>query len=153
MKYWLLKTEPNVFSLDDLKAVDREPWDGVRNYQARNFLRDEMKPGDKVLIYHSRVQPIGIVGEAEVVSEAYPDPTQFDPQEKYYDAKSKPDNPRWFVVDIKYVCHYADVLPLASLKQTPGLEDMVLTQKGSRLSVQPVKPSEWDVVQKLAQHN
>ncbi|CAM2006735.1 EVE domain-containing protein [Acanthopleuribacter pedis] len=150
MAYWLLKTEPNVFSLDDLKAVEKEPWDGVRNYQARNFMRDEMKPGDKVLIYHSRVQPIGIVGEAEIVSEPYPDPTQFNPEEKYYDAKAKPENPRWFVVDVQYRRTYDQVLELAALKKTPGLENMVLTQKGSRLSVQPVRAEEWAVIQQLA---
>ncbi|CAM2065909.1 EVE domain-containing protein [Sulfidibacter corallicola] len=150
MNYWLLKTEPEVFSLDDLKAAGREHWDGVRNYQARNFIRDEMKVGDGVLIYHSRTQPIGIVGEARVASEPYPDPTQFNADEKYYDPKSPADNPRWFVVDIEYVDHFPKVLPLADLKQTPGLEKMVLTQKGSRLSVQPVRPDEWTIVQRLA---
>lgn len=150
MAYWLLKTEPNVFSIDDLKAVDKEPWDGVRNYQARNFLRDSMKPGDKVLIYHSRVQPIGIAGEAEIVSEAYPDASQFDPAAKYYDAKAKPEAPRWYVVDVQHRRTYAQVLPLTDLKQTPGLDEMVLTQKGSRLSVQPVTEAEWAVIQAMA---
>jgi len=150
MNYWLLKTEPNVFSMDDLEKVGVEPWDGIRNYQARNFIRDTMNIGDKIFIYHSRVQPIGIVGEAEVVSKPYPDPTQFDPAEKYHDPKSKADNPRWFVVDVKFVRKYCKVLPLPVLKQVDALKEMVLVQKGSRLSVQPVRENEWNLIQQMA---
>ena len=150
MNYWLLKTEPNVFSIDDLKAAGVEPWDGIRNYQARNFIRDQMKPGDKVLIYHSRVQPIGVVGEAEVASEPYPDPTQFDPSEKYHDPKADPEKPRWYLADIKYVRHFPAVIPLTDLKQHPGLKEMVLVQKGSRLSVQPVREEEWRIICAIA---
>lgn len=149
MNYWLLKTEPNVYSIDDLEKEGVDHWDGIRNYQARNFIRDTMKKGDKIFIYHSRVQPIGIVGEAEVVSESYPDPTQFDPSEKYHDPKATPDNPRWFVVDVKFIRKYPQVLPLPMLKKVDGLKDMVLVQKGSRLSVQPVREQEWRVIQGL----
>ena len=150
MNHWLLKTEPNLFSIDDLRTAEVEPWDGIRNYQARNFLRDDFKPGDKVFIYHSREQPIGIAGEAEVASAGYPDPTQFQPQEKYHDPKSDPTNPRWFLADIKFVRKYARVLTLPELKAVPELADMVLVQKGSRLSVQPVAAAEWQFIQNMA---
>ena len=150
MAYWLMKTEPNVFSIDDLEKVGVEPWDGIRNYQARNFMRDSMKLGDKVFIYHSRVDPIGIVGEAEVASEPYPDPTQFNPDEKYYDPKADPAKPRWILIEVKFIRKYSQVIPLSDLKGTPGLEDMVLTQKGSRLSIQPVRQSEWQIITSLA---
>ena len=151
MSFWLLKTEPNVFSIDDLKAAGVEPWDGIRNYQARNYIRDAMKIGDGVLIYHSRVQPLGIVGQAKVVSKPYPDPTQFDAKEKYCDPKSDPNNPRWYVVDVQFVRRFKRVLPLPDLKQTPELQDMVLVQKGSRLSVQPVSAEEWRVILDMAE--
>ena len=149
MNYWLLKTEPNVFSIDDLKAADVEPWDGIRNYQARNFMRDKMQIGDKIFIYHSRVEPIGIVGEAEVASAPYPDPTQFDPDSGYFDAKSTPEKPRWILVDVRYLRHYDKVFSLKELKATPGLEEMMVVQKGSRLSVQPVKENEWNIIQQI----
>jgi len=149
MKYWLMKTEPDAFSIDDLKAAGSEPWDGIRNYQARNLMRDEMSVGDPIFIYHSRVQPIGIVGEARVASEAYPDPTQFDPNEKYHDPKSDPANPRWLLVDVAYVRHYPRVLTLAELREQPALEGMMLLKKGMRLSIQPVTSSEWQTIQKM----
>lgn len=149
MAYWLLKTEPDVFSIADLQKKGQEMWDGVRNYQARNYMRDLMKPGDGIFIYHSRVEPIGIAGQAKVVGPAYPDPTQFDPKSKYYDAKSNPEDPRWFLVDVAFVARFPRVITLAELKATPGLEKMVVTQKGSRLSVQPVRPEEWDLIQHL----
>lgn len=151
LKYWLMKTEPDVFSIDDLKEAGTEPWDGIRNYQARNFMRDQMSVGDKVFIYHSNAKPPGIVGEGKVASEAYPDPTQFNPDEKYFDSKSDPENPRWILVDIEYVSHYSRLIPLNELRETPGLEEMLVTRKGSRLSIQPVEQNEWDIVQKLAQ--
>lgn len=146
MKYWLMKTEPDVFSIDDLKAAGTEPWDGIRNYQARNFMRDEMKPGDKVLIYHSRANPIGIVGEGEVASDPYPDPTQFNPDEKYFDPKSKADNPRWVLVDIAYVRHLPKMVTLKELKELPGLETMMVIRKGMRLSIQPVTKDEYETL-------
>ena len=149
MKYWLLKSEPNTFSIDDLKEAGIEPWDGIRNYQARNTMRDLMQIGDPVFIYHSRVQPIGIFGEGEVASAPYPDPTQFDPDSPYFDAKSSLENPRWILVDIKYKRHFRNPLLLPTLKTTPGLENMVLVQKGSRLSVQPVSEREWEIIQEL----
>lgn len=147
MKYWLMKTEPDVFSMDDLKQAGREPWDGIRNYQARNFMRDDMSIGDRVLIYHSRAKPLGIVGEAEVASEPYPDPTQFDASGKYYDPKSKPEDPRWVLVDVAYLRHFPKMATLDVLKTLPGLEDMMVTKRGMRLSIQPVKQSEYEVIQ------
>ena len=151
MAYWLMKTEPNAFSIDDLKKAGVEPWDGIRNYQARNFMRDSMKVGDGVLIYHSRIQPIGIVGEAKVASKPYPDPTQFNPKEKYHDPKSDPENPRWILVDIEYVRHFPQTLNLTDLKKMPELAEMVLVQKGSRLSIQPVTLKQWRFIQKLTE--
>jgi len=149
MKYWLMKTEPDAFSIDDLERAGTEPWDGIRNYQARNFMRDEMSVGDKIYIYHSRVKPMGIVGEARVASEAYPDPTQFDPAEKYHDPKSDPGNPRWMLVDVAFVRKYPDVLTLTELREVPELAEMQLLRKGQRLSIQPVTEHEWQVIQKL----
>lgn len=146
MKYWLMKTEPDVFSIDDLKKAGREPWDGIRNYQARNIMRDDMSVGDRVFIYHSRANPIGIVGEAEIVSKPYPDPTQFDPNEKYYDSKSSPEKPRWVLVDVGYVRHFPKMVTMAELKTLPGLEDMMVTRKGMRLSIQPVTAEEYAVI-------
>jgi predicted RNA-binding protein with PUA-like domain len=150
MRYWLMKTEPNVYSWDDLKNQPNmtDMWDGVRNYQARNFMR-EMKVGDKVLFYHSQVTPPEIVGIARVVREAYPDPTQFDPNSKYYDPKSTPDNPRWSVVDIQCEAKFESPITLPELREIPGLEEMVLLRKGSRLSVQPVSEKEWQIITAL----
>ena len=150
-KYWLMKTEPDAFSWDDLKKAKNrtEMWDGVRNYRARNFMRDEMKPGDGVLFYHSRVDPPGIVGIASVAGKAYPDPTQFDPGEKYYDPKSKPEDPRWWLVDIKAERDLTRPVTLPELREIPGLEDMLVIQKGQRLSIQPVTAEEWKIVRKV----
>lgn len=150
LKYWLMKTEPDVFSIDDLKEVGTEPWDGIRNYQARNFMRDAMSIGDKVFIYHSNAKPPGIVGEGRVASKPYPDPTQFDSDAKYFDPKSDPENPRWVLVDIQYTSHFSRLISLTELKETPGLEEMMVTRKGSRLSIQPVEKNEWDIVHALA---
>ena len=150
MKYWLFKTEPDVYGIDDLRQAGTDQWDGIRNYQARNLIRDQMSIGDKILIYHSRTNPIGVVGEAEIASTAYPDPTQFDPKAKYFDSKSDPDNPRWLLVDIKYIRHYPEMITLKQLKATPGLENMMVTKRGARLSIQPVEESEWNIVQALA---
>ena len=150
-QYWLLKTEPNAFSFDDLwKAPKRTTfWDGVRNFQARNTLRDKMKVGDLVFIYHSSTDPTGIVGVAEVVREGYPDPTAFDPDDSHYDPKSKRESPTWYVVDVKAVERIDPMITLEELRTVKGLEKMVLLQRGSRLSVQPVSPAEWKVIRGL----
>ena len=146
MRYWLMKSEPEVFSIDHLAERGREPWDGVRNYQARNFMRDDMKVGDGVLFYHSSAEAIGVAGIARVAREAYPDPTAFDPDSPYFDPKSDPANPRWLMVDVELVEKLPAVVPLEVLRKTPGLEDMMVLKKGMRLSVQPVTAAEWDIV-------
>lgn len=146
MRYWLMKSEPDVFSIDDLAAKGVEHWDGVRNYQARNFMRDDMKVGDGVLFYHSNAEPSGVAGMARVAREAYPDHTALDPASPYHDPKSDPANPRWFMVDVEFVERFPALIPLSRLQKTPGLEDMMVTRKGMRLSVQPVTPREWQIV-------
>ncbi len=147
MTCWLMKSEPDAFSIDDLAARPnkREHWDGVRNYQARNFMR-EMKKGDKVLFYHSSCPEPGVVGVAKVVKEAYPDFTAFDPESKYFDPKSSPDKPRWFMVDIQFQKKLKRTIALAELKQNLLLEGMQLLRKGNRLSVMPVAESEFDTI-------
>lgn len=150
-RYWLMKSEPGVFSIEDLAQSPRQTtsWDGVRNYQARNFMR-EMAVGDQVLFYHSNAEPPAVVGIAEVVRTAYPDETQFDKTHHHYDQASSPSAPRWDMVDIRYRQTFKSSLPLDRLRQEPRLKDMVLLRKGSRLSVQPVTEAEWTVVLKLA---
>jgi predicted RNA-binding protein with PUA-like domain len=147
-RHWLLKSEPESFSFDDLLASPRKTtcWDGVRNYQARNFMRDDMKKGDLVLFYHSSVDPAEIVGIAEVVRESYPDHTAFDAKDSHFDPKSKSDAPTWMMVDIRAVRRLATPLALGQLRGVKGLESMVLLQRGSRLSVQPVSAEEWEIV-------
>jgi predicted RNA-binding protein with PUA-like domain len=151
-QYWLVKTEPGSYSFDDLwKAPKRTTqWDGVRNYQARNFLRDEMKRGDLVFFYHSNCETPGIVGIAEVVKEGYPDSTAFDKRDPHFDPKSDPANPTWYMVDLRAVQRFPRVISLAELKGNPELEGMPLLQQGSRLSVQKVGAAEWNVVLGLA---
>ncbi len=151
-KYWLMKTEPNAYSIDDLAAEETKTtcWDGVRNYQARNFMRDEMQIGDKVLFYHSNAKPPGVVGVAKVVQESYPDFTAFDPKNKHYDPKSKQDSPTWYMVDIRFEQKFANPIPLDELKAIKALEGMVLLQKGSRLSVQPVSKKHFELIVKRA---
>jgi predicted RNA-binding protein with PUA-like domain len=148
MAYWLMKSEPSVFSLDDLKKAPKQTtsWEGVRNYQARNMLRDQMKKGDGVFFYHSSTDPQAIVGTAIVAREGYPDPTQFDPKSKYYDADSKKDDPRWFLIDIKLDRAFKSPITLKELREIPGLEKMALLKKGMRLSVQPVSLDEWRII-------
>lgn len=148
-----MKSEPDVFSINDLKNRPKqtEHWDGVRNYQARNFMRDEMKKGDLVLFYHSSCKDIGIAGVAKIVKEAYPDHTQYDPQSKYFDPKATEDNPRWFMVDIKWQKTFKEVIPLRLLKQHIELKNMHLVQKGSRLSIQPVTKEEFEFISNLHQ--
>lgn len=150
--YWLMKSEPTTFSIDDLIRSPNHVtyWDGVRNYQARNFMRS-MAVGDQVLFYHSNADPPKVVGIAEVVTTAYPDSTQFDKKDKHYDPESKPSEPRWDMVDIKYVRKFARALTLDELRKESKLNGMVLLKKGSRLSVQPVTPLEWRHIMKLAE--
>ena len=145
-RYWLMKSEPETYSIADLKRDGKTCWDGVRNYQARNLMRDEMQVGDGVLFYHSREKPMGVYGIAEIVREAYPDDSAFDPQDKHYDPKSDPANPTWMMVDIGYVGTLETPVTLDMLKQTPGLEKMMVIQRGSRLSVQPITKKEWDII-------
>lgn len=152
MNYWLFKSEPDAFSIDDLKAMKgkKDHWDGIRNYQARNLMRDDMKKGDLGFFYHSSCKVPGVVGIVEVVREAYPDFTAQDPESKYYDPKSSAENPRWVMVDVKFRQKFDDVLSLAQLREVDALADMVLLRKGSRLSIQPVTAVEWDTIVELA---
>jgi predicted RNA-binding protein with PUA-like domain len=147
MAYWLFKSEPDAFSIDDLaaRAAAGEPWDGVRNYQARNMLRDQMRIGDGVLFYHSNCRVPGVVGLAEVSSAAYPDATAFDPQAHYFDAKSDPEHPRWYLVEIRYLRHLTRTIALTELKDHADgpLADMPLVRRGNRLSVMPVTAQQW----------
>ncbi len=143
MNHWLMKSEPDAFSIDDLKRKKREAWDGVRNYQARNFMRDGMRPGDKVFFYHSNCAVPGIVGVAEVATDAYPDPSQFDPKSRYFDPGSSRDNPRWMLVDVKFAKKLKRTISLDELKNDPALADMPLLRKGNRLSVMPVDAAHW----------
>jgi predicted RNA-binding protein with PUA-like domain len=153
MRYWLMKSEPDVFGIDNLAALpdQTEPWDGVRNYQARNMMRDQMRLGDRVFFYHSNCSEPGIVGIMEVAREGYPDHTAFDPGSDHYDPKSEPDRPRWFMVDVRYVRHLARNIPLSELKQYEGgpLSGLPLVRKGNRLSVMPVTPEQWDFILSL----
>jgi predicted RNA-binding protein with PUA-like domain len=150
-QHWLVKSEPEVFSFDDLLASpDRTTcWDGVRNYQARNTIRDGMRLGDLVFFYHSNAEPNAIVGVCEVVREAYPDHTALDPDDPHFDPKSRAEAPTWLMVDLKAVAPFAHPVPLGALRGVKGLEKMTLLQKGSRLSVQPVTPKEWEIVMRL----
>jgi predicted RNA-binding protein with PUA-like domain len=151
-RFWLFKSEPDAFSIDDLMRAPqrRSSWDGIRNYQARNLLRDEVKKGDGVLFYHSSCKPLAIVGIAEVVREAYPDHTAFDPGETYYDPRSDPDDPTWLMVDIKGVVKFDRPVTRDSLMQVDALADMMLLRRGARLSIQPVTRQEWTTVLKEA---
>jgi predicted RNA-binding protein with PUA-like domain len=145
MRYWLMKTEPDEFSIDDLAKKKIEPWTGVRNYQARNFMR-EMQAGDGVLFYHSSCEVPGVAGIAEVAATAYPDPTQFDKKSDYYDAASKREEPRWSLVDVKYKRKLKRVIPLSELKDRNELEGFALLARGNRLSVLPVTKPQWDFI-------
>ena len=149
MKHWLIKSEPDAFSLQDLKKVKWEPWDGVRNYQARNFMRDEMKQGDLALFYHSNCAVPGVVGVARVVSEPYPDPTQWDPKAKYHDPKSSEEKPRWILVDFAFVAQFENHVSLAAMKDDARLEGMLTLRKGNRLSISPVEGKHFRRICKL----
>lgn len=146
-RHWLVKSEPGSYSLEDLRRDGSTCWDGVRNYQARNLMR-EMQQGDPVLFYHSNADPPGVAGLAEVVREAYPDPSSWNPDSRYFDPKSSPDEPRWWMVDLRYVRHLERFVPLAELKAEPALADMLVTGK-SRLSVQPVDAEHYETVVRL----
>jgi len=151
-RYWLIKSEPDVFGFDDLKKAPNQTaaWEGVRNYQARNFMRDDMKIGDLAFFYHSNATPPGIAGIAKVVSECYPDPSQFQVKSEYFDANSPVDKPRWSLVDFQYVKPLARFLPLDELKQHPALADMLVLRKGNRLSITPVEKPHWDYIMEIA---
>lgn len=150
-RYWLMKSEPDAFSIDDLHRVGTEPWNGVRNYQARNFMRDGMKVGDGILFYHSNTKVPGIVGTATVASEAYPDATQFDPGSDYYDPKASSKQPRWYLVDVAFERKLAQVIALDEIKQHADAlgEGFPLTAKGNRLSVFPVTAAQWKLLLSL----
>jgi predicted RNA-binding protein with PUA-like domain len=151
MNYWLMKSEPEAFSIDDLKnrPQQTEHWDGVRNYQARNMMRDDMKPGDRVFFYHSNCDEPGIVGIMEVVRQGYPDFMAFDPTSKYFDPKSDAAKPTWIMVDVKYVRHLKRTITLTELKQYPELAEMALVKRGNRLSIMPVTQAQWDYILSL----
>lgn len=149
-RYWLLKTEPEVYSIRDLERDGKTSWDGVRNFQARNFLRDEMKPGDLVLFYHSVAKDKGVAGIAKVAKAGYPDPSAFDKRSKYHDPKSARDDPTWYVVDVEHVETFPRIVTLEAMKKTKALAGMMVTRRGARLSVQPVDREHFEVVRKLA---
>ena len=148
VKYWLVKSEPEVYSIDDLARDKKTYWDGVRNYQARNFMRDQMQPGDPVFFYHSNAEPSGIAGIAKVTSPGYPDPSAFDSRDVHFDPDSKKEKPSWYVVDIAHVKKFRRVIALDEIKKTKGLENMLLLKQG-RLSVQPVSEKEWKIINGL----
>lgn len=154
MRYWLMKSEPDEFNIDDL--ADRknqiEPWSGVRNFQVRNWIRNEMQLGDLAFFYHSSCKVPGIVGIIKIISKAYPDPTAFDPHSDYYDPKSNPQKPIWYCVDVQFVKKFPHMITLDQLRQHPALHTIRVLEKGSRLSITPVTKKEWDVIIRLANH-
>ena len=151
MRYWLMKSEPDMFGIEDLKKRPKqtEPWDGVRNYQARNMMRDDMAVGDKAFFYHSNCAEPGIVGIMTIAKAGYPDTTALDPESQYYDPKASSDNPRWYRVDVKFEKQFDKTIGLTRLKQYPQLEGMTVLTKGSRLSITPVSNAHWDFIQSL----
>jgi len=152
-RYWLFKSEPESYSIDHLERDSQTFWAGVRNYQARNFLRDDIQVGDGVLFYHSSTEPMAIVGAMEVVKAGYPDHTAFDPKDHHYDPDSDPKSPTWYMVDVRFARKFAVPLTRDALKAQKGLEKMVLLQKGSRLSIQPVTAEEWRIIEELAKNS
>ena len=152
MKYWLMKSEPETFGIDHLqkRPTKTEPWDGVRNYQARNMMRDEMRVGDKAFFYHSNCEEPGIVGIMTIVKAAYPDSTMYNPDSKYYDPKATAENPRWFRVDVKFRKKFKRTISLRELKEHPALKDMPVLMKGSRLSITPVTEAQWKFIEGLS---
>ena len=148
-RYWLMKCEPSAYTIDDLKRDGRTGWEGVRNFQARNFMRDQMQVGDGVLFYASNADPSGVTGLAEIARAGYPDAFAWKKGHKYFDAASTPEKPLWYLVDVKFAERFPEIIPLDALKTTPGLEQMMVIRKGARLSVQPVAKAEFDIVCKL----
>lgn len=146
MAYWLMKSEPDAYSIDDLERDGRDMWDGIRNYQARNMMRDEMRVGDEVIFYHSACKEPAAVGIMQIASEPYPDPTQFDPESKYYDPASKEDDPRWCLVDVEFVRKFSRPVTLKELRAEPGLDGMLLLRKGNRLSITPLEKQHWGIL-------
>ena len=146
MQFWLMKSEPETYSIDDLKEFQTDHWDGIRNYQVRNFFRDQMKIGDKAFFYHSNCKEPGIVGLMEIASEAYPDHTAFDSKEKYFDAKSDPENPRWLMLDVNYIRHTKRNITLSELRDHSSIIELRLLQIGNRLSVFPMTKEEWEYI-------
>lgn len=146
MAHWLMKSEPDAYSIDDLARDGTEPWDGIRNYQARNMMRDDMKMGDKAFFYHSSCKVPAIVGIMKIASSPYPDPTQFDRRSKYYDSKSTEDDPRWMLVDVAFDRKLKRPIALEEIKKHPGLGDFLLTRRGNRLSIFPVDKKHWDLI-------
>tara|TARA_R110000868_G_scaffold117600_15_gene312602 strand:+ start:100987 stop:101445 length:459 start_codon:yes stop_codon:yes gene_type:complete len=151
MNYWLMKSEPDVLSIDDLKTKKKTGWDGVRNYQARNFMRDDMKKGDLVLIYHSSCKVPGIYGVAKVTKESMPDPTQFEKKSEYFDPKATPQEPRWFMVEVGFVKKFKQAVTLEFMKSEKSLGDMIVLRKGSRLSITPVDKKHFEKVSTFAE--
>lgn len=150
MAHWLMKSEPDTYSIDDLIAANGPAmWEGCRNFTVRNFFRNDMQIGDMAFFYHSNIAPIGIVGTMEIVSEPYPDPTQFDPKSDYYDPTSRQEKPKWYLRDVVFREKFTRCVTLAELKTIPGLEQMLVVRKGQRLSVMPVTEAEWNVVMSL----
>ena len=146
MQYWLMKSEPDTYSIDDLQSFGVDHWDGIRNYQVRNFFRDQMQVGDQAFFYHSNCKVPGIMGTMEIASKAYPDHTAFDPSEKYFDSKSDPENPRWLMVDVRYIRHLDQMITLSELRLQKQIADMKLLQRGNRLSVLPLSKKEWQYI-------
>ncbi len=153
MKYWLFKSEPDAFSIDDLKRVKTSLWDGVRNFQVRNLMRDEMKVGDKALFYHSSCKDVGVAGEMEIVGEAKPDPTQFDLKSEYYDKRSKLENPLWLSVTVGYKATFTNLVPLSTLRTEPTLKNLTILRKGNRLSITEVTKAGYEMIVKLSNQN
>lgn len=149
-KHWLIKSEPGVYSIEDLARDGSTEWWGVRNYKARNYMRDEMRPGDPILFYHSNTDPLGVYGVAEVASEPHPDSRQFVPGDPYHDPTSDTDDPRWWCVDVRHVETFGQPVTRDAMKQAPGLADMKVLKRGMRLSVMPVAPEEFEIVRRLA---
>jgi len=148
--YWLMKSEPDVYSIDDLRRDGREMWDSIRNYQARNMMRDDMRIGDKVFFYHSNCKEPAIAGIAKVASKPYPDSTQFDKKSRYFDPKSTQDEPRWILVDVEFVRKFKKPITLAEIKANKDLEDMILVRRGNRLSIMPIEKNHWDLILTMA---
>ena len=149
VKYWLMKTEPTSYSIDDLRGDGKTHWEGVRNYQARNYMRDDMNIDDLVLVYHSNTEPTGVAGLGRICSRPYPDYFSWDPQSRYFDPKSSEENPRWVMVDVEFVEKFSRIVSLAELKEHQGLQDMLVIKRGMRLSIQPVQKQHFDIITNL----